>query len=245
MCPKDYLNEQMKLLKQKELHQLRKEKEATLAKLNETKGQKKTWNEQRIPTQRYRHIFIKLSEKNTLLQEILTAERMNADDIQFCSECHVAIEKNGGCSHMQCKRCNFDFTWQTKQEPTQTVITPYLERNDSTKIESIKEELNKVAYLVDTSVEEKPKQHKDIPSDQAHEQEEQKDDDDLSILIDDESTIGSVILNRVITCPNEACRKTNVKVTQDNWMVCSACMEQFCFLCGSGVNGIKYFEKIC
>ncbi|CAF4795276.1 unnamed protein product, partial [Rotaria sp. Silwood2] len=48
---------------------------------------------------------------------------------------------------MRCTRCNFDFTWQITQEPTQTVITPYLERNDSTEIESIKEELNKVAYL--------------------------------------------------------------------------------------------------
>ncbi|CAF4920697.1 unnamed protein product [Rotaria sp. Silwood1] len=221
ICPKDYLIEQMKLLKQRELKQLQKEKEATLAKLNKTKGQKKTWNKQ-IPTQRYRHIFIKLSEQNTLLQEILTAERINVDDIQFCPECHVAIEKNGGCSHMRCTRCNFDFTWQTKQEPTQTAITPYLEHNDSTKIESIKEELNKVAYLVDTPVQEKLKQHEDIPSDQEHEQEQQKNDEDLSILIDDESTIGSVILNRVITCPNEACRKINVKITQDNWMVCSA-----------------------
>ncbi|CAF3846588.1 unnamed protein product [Rotaria sp. Silwood1] len=221
ICPKDYLIEQMKLLKLKELKQLQKEKEATLAKLNKTKEQKKTWNEQ-IPTQRYRHIFIKLSEQNTLLQEILTAERINVDDIQFCPECHVAIEKNGGCSHMRCTRCNFDFTWQTKQEPTQTAITPYLEHNDSTKIESIKEELNKVAYLVDTPVQEKLKQHEDIPSDQEHEQEQQKNDEDLSILIDDESTIGSVILNRVITCPNEACRKINVKITQDNWMVCSA-----------------------
>ncbi|CAF2960837.1 unnamed protein product [Rotaria sp. Silwood2] len=137
----------MKLLKQKELELLKKEKKVALAQLNRTKEKKKTFNEQRINTQTYRHIFIKLSEQNTLLQEILAAERINTDDIQFCPECHIPIEKNGGCSHMHCTRCNFDFTWQTTQEPTQTVITPYLERNDSTEIESIKEELNKVAYL--------------------------------------------------------------------------------------------------
>ncbi|CAF0841515.1 unnamed protein product [Rotaria sordida] len=245
ICPKDYLIEQMKLLKQKELERLQKEREVVLAQFNKTKEQKKTLNEQRIATQRYRHIFIKLSEQNTLLQEILTAERINTDDIQFCPECHIPIEKNGGCSHMHCTRCNFDFTWQTTQERTKTFITPYLEHNDSTKIESMKEELNKVAYLVDTPIEEKPKQHEEIPSDQAHKQEQQENDNDLSILIDDESTIGSVILNRVTTCPNKACRKINVKITSDNWMICSACMKQFCFLCGSGVNGIKHFEKKC
>ncbi|CAF5074709.1 unnamed protein product, partial [Rotaria sp. Silwood1] len=139
ICPKYYVIEQMKLLKQKEI---------VLAQFNKTKGQKKSFNERRIATQRYRHIFIKLSEQSTLLQEILTAERINADHIQYCPECHVPIEKNGGCSHMHCARCNFDFTWQTiEEEPTQTVITPYLEHNDSTKIESMKEELNKVAYL--------------------------------------------------------------------------------------------------
>ncbi|CAF4182242.1 unnamed protein product, partial [Rotaria sp. Silwood2] len=240
-----YSIEQMKLLKQKELELLKKEKKVALAQLNRTKEKKKTFNEQRINTQTYRHIFIKLSEQNTLLQEILAAERINTDDIQFCPECHIPIEKNGGCSHMHCTRCNFDFTWQTTQEPTQTVITPYLERNDSTEIESIKEELNKVAYLFDTPMEEKIKQHEEISSDEAHEQEQQKNDDDLSILIDNESTIGSFILNRVTTCPNEAYRKINVKVTQDNWMLCSACMKQFCFLCGSGVNGINHFEKKC
>ncbi|KAL8582056.1 putative E3 ubiquitin-protein ligase ariadne-2 [Nucella lapillus] len=28
-----------------------------------------------------------------------------------CPKCHVCIEKNGGCNHMQCSKCKFDFCW--------------------------------------------------------------------------------------------------------------------------------------
>lgn len=28
-----------------------------------------------------------------------------------CPKCHIYIEKNGGCNHMQCTSCKFDFCW--------------------------------------------------------------------------------------------------------------------------------------
>ncbi|CAF1034252.1 unnamed protein product [Rotaria sp. Silwood1] len=245
MCPKDYLIEQMKLQKQKELERLQREKEAALAQFTKTKAHKKSLQEQNIATQRYRKIIIKLSEQNSLLQEILTAERINSQGIQYCPQCHIAIEKNGGCSHMHCTRCNFDFTWQTTQEPITTIITPYLENEDFTEVESIKEEFNKAAYLVETSVHEKAEQNEEIPSDQAHEQEQEENDEDLKISIDNKSVIGSAILNRVAKCPNKSCKKINVKITQDNWIICSACMKQFCFLCGCGVKTSEHFGKKC
>ncbi|CAF4330084.1 unnamed protein product [Rotaria magnacalcarata] len=92
-------------------------------------------------------IVVKLSEQDSLLQEILTAERINSQGIQYCPQCHVPIEKNGGCLHMHCARCNNDFTWRIIQEPTASIITPYLENEDNMEIESFKEEFNKAASL--------------------------------------------------------------------------------------------------
>lgn len=28
-----------------------------------------------------------------------------------CPRCHICIEKNGGCNHIQCSKCKFDFCW--------------------------------------------------------------------------------------------------------------------------------------
>ena len=33
-----------------------------------------------------------------------------------CPKCYASIQKNGGCSHMICKRCGFDFCWYCSQE---------------------------------------------------------------------------------------------------------------------------------
>jgi hypothetical protein len=30
---------------------------------------------------------------------------------QMCPKCHTSIEKNGGCNHMSCTKCQFDFCW--------------------------------------------------------------------------------------------------------------------------------------
>ena len=30
---------------------------------------------------------------------------------QECPKCHSTIEKDGGCNHMVCKKCRFDFCW--------------------------------------------------------------------------------------------------------------------------------------
>jgi len=28
-----------------------------------------------------------------------------------CPKCHVAVEKNGGCNHMTCRQCGYEWCW--------------------------------------------------------------------------------------------------------------------------------------
>jgi len=67
----------------------------------------------------------------------------------------------------------------------------------------------------------------------------------VKISINNQSAIGSAIVKRVKQCPTKLCKKLNVKIDQDNWMVCNGCMKQYCFLCGKGINGTRHFEKKC
>lgn len=38
---------------------------------------------------------------------------MQRFDIRRCPRCGYATIKNGGCSHMRCKGCGTDYTWQS------------------------------------------------------------------------------------------------------------------------------------
>lgn len=69
--------------------------------------------------------------------------------------------------------------------------------------------------------------------------------EDFKISIDNQSLIGSAIIRRIKICPRANCQKKNVKFDQDNWIICSECRKQYCFLCGRTVNGTKHFEKKC
>lgn len=39
-------------------------------------------------------------------------ELFKSADIRRCPKCGAAIEKNGGCSHIQCRSCKSHFTWE-------------------------------------------------------------------------------------------------------------------------------------
>jgi hypothetical protein len=73
----------------------------------------------------------------------------------------------------------------------------------------------------------------------------EKSDEEIEISFDNQSLIGFAILNRVKQCPNKYCGKNNVKIGQENWMVCSACTKEYCFLCRKTINGAQHFEKKC
>jgi len=74
---------------------------------------------------------------------------------------------------------------------------------------------------------------------------EEQNEEEFKISFDNQSIIGSVILNRVKQCPKEFCGKNNVKIAQDNWIVCNACNTQYCFLCGNTLKGAQHFDKRC
>ncbi|CAF1052511.1 unnamed protein product, partial [Didymodactylos carnosus] len=59
-------------------------------------------------------------QKGFLLKEILATELIEQNTRQCPNiKCGVKIEKNGGCSHMHCARCNLDFQWEDAIIPEQ------------------------------------------------------------------------------------------------------------------------------
>ena len=69
--------------------------------------------------------------------------------------------------------------------------------------------------------------------------------EDETVVINNRSFIGSAIVKRVKPCPNVSCQKLNVKMGDDNWIVCSECLEQYCFLCAEPIKGLQHFQKKC
>ncbi|CAF1608031.1 unnamed protein product, partial [Adineta ricciae] len=70
-------------------------------------------------------------------------------------------------------------------------------------------------------------------------------EEDETVVINNRSFLGSAIVKRVKACPDIACQKLNVKMGDDNLIVCEECLEQYCFLCGEAINGLKHFKKKC
>jgi len=42
---------------------------------------------------------------------VARSERWMSENTKPCPACHVPIVKNGGCSHMKCSRCHYEFCW--------------------------------------------------------------------------------------------------------------------------------------
>ena len=138
MCPKDYVIEQLRLRQERERQRLEKEREELLARMTKNSEEKKATEERRLIKERYRHLVIKLSEQNALIEELVNAERIDLLNTQRCPNCHVRIEKNGGCSHMHCSRCNHHFTWASIVKPTDTNTVKFL--NSDSDLDAAKEQ---------------------------------------------------------------------------------------------------------
>ncbi|CAF1536817.1 unnamed protein product [Rotaria magnacalcarata] len=242
ICPKDYLIKQLRLQQEKQFERIRKQQEGERERIQKEKNRKRLTKEQEraqterdriekqqknaaereLLKQRYREVTIDLTEEDNLLENILNAERMEALNTQSCPNCHVKIEKNGGCSHMHCSRCDYNFTWSTSEGPQDPKITSLLYHSSTAQsIESIREELNKKLDTAKIS------------------------EEDEKVVINNRSFIGSAIVKRVKPCPNSSCQKLNVKMGDDNLIICNDCLEQYCFSCAKPINGLQHFQKKC
>ena len=139
MCPKDYVIHQLRLQQEKERLRIEREREELLARIAKINEEKKAAEEQRLFKESYRHLVIKLSEQDALLEQILNAERIELLNTQRCPQCNVRIEKNGGCSHMHCSQCNHHFSWASIDRPNDTNTVTFLKAD--TDLESAKEQL--------------------------------------------------------------------------------------------------------
>ena len=147
MCPRDYLIEQLKLKRQRELDRLRLEQEAAVTDQAKAKESKAVAATKQAAKQPYRSIVLTAADEDRLIQEVLTAERMDLLNTQPCPGCSVRIEKNGGCSHMHCSRCNLHFTWKTQTQLSAPIQGFFITKSSAefTEVETIKEELEKLA----------------------------------------------------------------------------------------------------
>ena len=142
MCPEEYEIEQRRLKHEKELERIRKNAEEAAA-----QAPAKVVKKPKAPPKPvYRSLLLTVKDEERVIEEILSSERMELLNTQRCPRCHVQIEKNGGCSHMHCSRCDHHFTWQSLP-PRQLVPGQYLTTSASAapEVQTIKEELDKIA----------------------------------------------------------------------------------------------------
>jgi hypothetical protein len=59
---------------------------------------------------------LRAAEQQHDVQEVSAALGGNVE-LRHCPQCRVLIEKNRGCSHMRCYRCDHSFTWQDAPQP--------------------------------------------------------------------------------------------------------------------------------
>ena len=138
-------NERQAIEKQREYRRIKTQQEAARAELAKIEEDRKLEAERKIAKEKYQQIVIKLSEQDKLLEDIANGERIELLNTQHCPKCHVRIEKNGGCSHMHCSRCDHHFTWETIIESQNN--NKILLLNNSDNMESVKEELNRIGDI--------------------------------------------------------------------------------------------------
>jgi hypothetical protein len=152
-----------------------------------------------------------------LLLELLAAAKMESTT-RLCPNrlCQVPIEKNEGCDHMFCSRCQRAFNWS--QAAIQTTDADVLNQHYDGDLQRVRQALER-------------ERHADAT-------------DDPTPL--KPPVITELLLKRSKKCPNLTCGKLNMKHGTNNYLICLFCKRGYCFLCGHPVNSkLTHFTRGC
>ena len=158
-----------------------------------------------------------LDDEEKLLKEFLAVARVETST-RLCPNphCQVPIEKNMGCDHMFCIRCQRSFNWSDAKEQT-TEMRILLEKYES--------DLGKVQEALE------------------NERSDENPDESNSLKI---PIISQLILKRTKKCPNIMCKKLNIKSGTGNYLICQYCKRGYCFSCGNSViSPARHFGHVC
>ena len=153
-----------------------------------------------------------------LLRELLAVARVETST-RLCPNphCQVPIEKNMGCNHMFCIRCQRSFNWSDAKEQT-TEMRILIEKYES--------DLSKVQ----DALENERKSEENL-------------DESKSLQT---PIISQLIVKHTKKCPNIKCEQLNIKSGTGNYLICRHCKRGYCFSCGNSVtNPAKHFGHAC
>ena len=155
--------------------------------------------------------------EEVLLRELL-AVAIIENTTRLCPNrlCQVPIEKNDGCDHMYCIRCQQSFHW--REATIQTTGVHILNDRYDGDLKRVRHALNGELNADAT--------------------------DDPALLR--APVITELLLKRTKKCPYATCAKLNMKHGKSNYLICQFCKRGFCFLCGRPINGkVNHFARGC
>lgn len=157
-------------------------------------------------------------DQQKVVEEFLAVARIETST-RLCPnfKCRVPIEKNMGCDHMYCTRCQLRFNWS-----------------------DVKDQAGPSRALVDTYGNDFDQGLENVFHDDVNPENLDK------TVVAKLSTISRLIAKRTKVCPNEKCGKVNIKSGMGNYVICDRCKRGFCFCCGQSVgNPSQHFGHAC
>ncbi|CAF1403822.1 unnamed protein product [Adineta ricciae] len=162
---------------------------------------------------------LSVEESQELLKEFLAVAKIE-NTTRLCPNplCRTPIEKNQGCDHMFCTRCQRHFNWSDAKD--ETAATKALFDDAGQNVDQI---LNLIL---------REPTEEDLDSN----------DFESSAL----KVVSGLFLSRTKICPYEKCGKVHVKYGTNNYAMCQYCKRGFCFRCLRPlINDRTHFGRAC